>query len=1232
MPVNREDSPAWEPPSYATPLATQDNNDEEWTPPSYATPVKTNEKPKPNILSRAYQGEKDALVAAKDFVKGKLSSQPDYGSRADGTKKGNGFLGSFKLPSGNVASEYSIADSEKLKDKKGNYLDYPSLVPTLTKEEVQQTLDAAHKGIPPPDSVKTKAEAFALDRQKQGKPFFAQPGEENTSIHPDLERVQNESAVRRFGRGLTDIPRSMYEHVNETGKKGAEQIKAGDYPGALDTVAGFITEPFKKIPELLANHPKVSQREAKVQGINQVLSGIGLPGEEVQQAIKDKDYARLFGQGVSAAAMFALPHAAGIHSGGDDNFGGGGGGNGGSELLIRRPKDFIPKAEEVPYKFAGELPNVEAPPSVRQKVSNFIKQNPDAKMDEVSKFIESVKPNEAAPIKKAEPFVNPFEKAKPEPTRSPNLSSEFSQDIPEETKLPEGRSQEDIIYDLAKDKVTRDNEAERLKRSPVQEETKPLTDEQILAGETTSDKPYSAVYRHYDPNLKEHQFDIVGGPDNGYKGSTRSAEGLKKLGIEVPPIPENANANEGLTGDQLRAKAIAERSGQEWTPPDYAKPIEGEVVNEDLEKGKELGRSLARLSGEPTSHGPTNEYFNQNKYDLKYSSDAQDAAAKSKGRAFRNWAKNKEEAAKSTEETKISNNPDDITELHRGLGGVGGGDKNYPPSEGPTGPVLDKLFNALGEAGILSKEQEAINKTERARRFAAFAGVKEEGVAGAAKSLGKLKGEFDKVNPGERLQLKQEETNSLFTAVKRANITEGEKARGYTALFKLLNGDAVPQRNELTILGDVFGNDFANRITELHGGIGAVGLKISKLANTMKSMQNSLSLAAPLRHGAGLIYRKEFYPAFRDMFKFFGNKEYFNSSMQAIQEHPNFPLFKESGGFFAKSGNLLSSEEEFLNSYVGDIPKLTGIPQTVAASQRGYTGFLNKLRFDTFNNMIKTMKALGHETHTTVGEGNEAQIIPSKGAKAIARYINNATGRGDLPFGLNKMTNELNTLLWSPRMMASRINMFANPKIYIDLPKGMRLEGVKSLLGMASMSTVINTLGVLGGAKVSTNILSSDFLKSRFPGNKVVDPNAGLQQFVVAGARFLAGKTDTPTPTTRLQIAGRFLANKESPAASLAHSILTAKKFTGKTADNPMSGGDYTDEYGVKTSVQAETLKRFEPIFSQDIRDLIASEPDFANNIGLDTAMGVASLAGMSQEYAEPKQKGKLSIGKMKLR
>ena len=99
-----------------------------------------------------------------------------WGKRPDGSAKGNGFLGLLKRPDGSISSELSIST-----DAVGGK-DFPLLVPTLTKDEVKKVL-AIKEGDPKffdklPPGVVQKAEAYAKQREAQGKPLFAGKDEE----------------------------------------------------------------------------------------------------------------------------------------------------------------------------------------------------------------------------------------------------------------------------------------------------------------------------------------------------------------------------------------------------------------------------------------------------------------------------------------------------------------------------------------------------------------------------------------------------------------------------------------------------------------------------------------------------------------------------------------------------------------------------------------------------------------------------------------------------------------------------------------------------------------------------------------------------------------------------------------------------------------------------------------------------------------------------------------------
>lgn len=579
--------------------------------------------------------------------------------------------------------------------------------------------------------------------------------------------------------------------------------------------------------------------------------------------------------------------------------------------------------------------------------------------------------------------------------------------------------------------------------------------------------------------------------------------------------------------------------------------------------------------------------------------------------------------------TESRRNPSTTEDL---LSGTGVKSKTGKPGEGeippgsrpngkginPTTGAVDKLFSALNEAKGLRSEQETINRVERARRFAEFAGVRDTGQAGAAKSLRKLRGEFEKVE-GSGIGLNQKDTDTLFTTVKKSNITSGEKAQAYTALFKLINGGNVPSRSELAVLNDVFGPGFGDKIIEMHGGLGGkINLNLGKTVNTMKSLMSSIDVSGPMRQGIGMIHRPEWRDAFKEMFKYLGDKDYYDAAMEALQKRQYYLLGRESGLFLAKPDSMLHGEEAFMNSYVHNLP---GIRNAVGASERAYTGFLNKLRADVFDNLVKQAKTLGHEAYTvashTGADGTVKQmIVPSKTTENIARYINTATGRGRLGFA-EKFAPELNYALWSPRLISSRLTSL-NPLYYASLDPFTRQEAIKSLLAIAAAGTTIATLAALSGGKISANPLSADFGKARF-GTKVVDPWSGFQQPVVAAARFLTGRTDAG-PQSRGATLGNFTVNKLAPATGLAYDLLTAKAFTGKDATGdaspyniPQKGG-YIDRYNNNKYISTEVGKRFVPIFLQDLDSIIRNDPSFAELVGLS---GAAAAGVGVQDYPE---------------
>jgi hypothetical protein len=224
-------------------------------------------------------------------------------------------------------------------------------------------------------------------------------------------------------------------------------------------------------------------------------------------------------------------------------------------------------------------------------------------------------------------------------------------------------------------------------------------------------------------------------------------------------------------------------------------------------------------------------------------------------------------------------------------------------------------------------------------------------------------------------------------------------------------------------------------------------------------------------------------------------------------------------------------------------------------------------------------------------------------ASALAHYINTSTGRGDLPSFLASSGNALSTALFSPRLLASRVEVL-NPYYYAKLPAPVRAEAIKSLLSFGAEAVTVLSLAKLAGAQVSTDPTNADFGKIKV-GNTRYDILAGFQQPIRALAQIWAGKITSSTTgkeitlqpgygkMTRLDILSRFFQSKESPIVSL---IASALRGTNQVGD-PFSAGP-------------EVISRVIPMVVQDMYD--ASKELKSPGAGM--LMGIPEVFGVGMQ------------------
>jgi hypothetical protein len=115
---------------------------------------------------------KNTLIGSTPKLSPALPAR-DFGKRSDGTPKGSGWLGVIDLGDGNVATEYTTqSDAVKINGKR---VDFPTLVPTLTPDEIQAMKDVILAKKEVPETIMRKAIDHAKKQLGEGKSVFKQP-------------------------------------------------------------------------------------------------------------------------------------------------------------------------------------------------------------------------------------------------------------------------------------------------------------------------------------------------------------------------------------------------------------------------------------------------------------------------------------------------------------------------------------------------------------------------------------------------------------------------------------------------------------------------------------------------------------------------------------------------------------------------------------------------------------------------------------------------------------------------------------------------------------------------------------------------------------------------------------------------------------------------------------------------------------------------------------------------
>lgn len=371
------------------------------------------------------------------------------------------------------------------------------------------------------------------------------------------------------------------------------------------------------------------------------------------------------------------------------------------------------------------------------------------------------------------------------------------------------------------------------------------------------------------------------------------------------------------------------------------------------------------------------------------------------------------------------------------------------------------------------------------------------------------------------------------------------------------------------------------------------GKKADLITNIMgipRSVMASLDLSVALNQGWGMASRKVFYKNLGNMLKYAGSKNSFRDLQAWTITHPQYEVAKKAGLRLTDLGNKLElREEQFMSTLLDRVPG-------IAASQRAYVGFLNKLRMDAFSDLIKKAEVAG-----------ENVSLGSKAAEDLAKVVNNFTG-GARVGKIEGATPFLNAVFFSPRKIVSTLQMmnpinFLNPKI----SKTARQEHVRNLIGSLALSAgVISLYSILTGNKQEADPTSSDFGKIR-SGDTRLDISGGNANYLSLLARIITGKMKGSSgiskelgtgfgETSAFDLIAQFTRYKLSPNASF---------FVDAVAR--------ANAIGEKKTITESAIDRAKPMYANSVVELLKSDTDGKFAFALAALFG-AGLNTYSQE------------------
>ena len=498
---------------------------------------------------------------------------------------------------------------------------------------------------------------------------------------------------------------------------------------------------------------------------------------------------------------------------------------------------------------------------------------------------------------------------------------------------------------------------------------------------------------------------------------------------------------------------------------------------------------------------------------------------------------------------------------------------------------------------VMDATNKVLRAPDRAQRIGKVAAVQaeqgftRESLKSAASELGGRYATARFVAPGT--QLNETELLGALSKIKDAPLRPLERFNVQGALINVFDNGVMPTPYEAKLLAKVYGDDFVTSIMKHQTKSEKWREAAYDLIGLPRALRASSDMSAPLRQGLilGAGHPATFVKSIGPMVRAFFSEDYAKKTLETMKADPYYKPMVDSGLDMTDLSNLslgANTEEMFMRApkYLANTP----LGALVKASERAYTIFLDKLRFDTGKSIFKHAETMGDTATKT------------KALEDALGFINYASGRGDLPLDLARHSPALSAALFAPRYLWSRIAVPGavakrtmqvareNPGMFKDPAKAAMIyaddivmrEMARDLGAFIALGTGVLATAQLGpwGDKfdVQLNPRSSDFGKLKI-GNTRVEFWAGYQPIVRYMAQLLTGEqlseSGRVSPANRWETVGKFARSKEAPILGLLHDFYAGQTFMG-------------DELrGDEVDVATQLANAFTPLFISDVMNNI---------------------------------------------